>query len=110
MSEDMRKFLTLVEPRAEVFQLPIPVTESLIRARFDSKKDDDGLPRYRFPGDTKNRVMVWSQWVEFMRELLDEECTITYFAIETHFEIEFPPEPGAEADLPILSQLEKKVI
>lgn len=96
---EMRKYLRLVEPRAEIVQLPIPVTESLIRREFDSKKDNDGLPRYRFPGDRHNRAMVWSEWVPFMRELLDEECSITYYAIETHFEIEFPPEPGDEEEL-----------
>lgn len=96
---------------ANILQLPIPVTESLIRARFDHKKDDEGLPRFRFHGDTHNRVMVWSEWVPFMRELIEEdECSITYYAIETRFDVVFPPDPGDLEDIPEVSLAEKKVI
>lgn len=109
--DSMEKTYTGGERVAEIHQLPIPVTEALIRARFDHKKDDEGLPRFRFPDDTHNRAMVWSEWVPFMRDLLEEEeCTITYYAIETRFDVAFPPDPGDSEDLPEVSPAEKKVI
>lgn len=100
--DDMRKTYT-GGPTAEICQLPIPVTEALIRARFDHKKDNEGLPRFRFPDDEHNNVMVWSEWVPFMRELLEERCHITYYAIETRFYVDPPPDPGADEDVPKVS-------
>ena len=104
----MRKKMS--DQTAEIMQLPIPATESLIRARFDSKQDERGLPRFKFPDETHYEVMVWSDWVPYMRELLEDECSITYYAMETRFDVVFPPEPGDLEDIPEVSLAEKKVI
>lgn len=84
---DMDKGVAPGPPGADVVQMPIRLTHQLVDELFGSKKDDEGLPRYRYQTDTQNRAMVWSEFVPMLHEWLSAGGTATYYSIETRFEL-----------------------
>lgn len=76
--------------KAEVVQLPIRLTHETCDRLFGSKEDTDGLPRFRYSWDTKNRASPWSILVPHIHEWIDSGGVVEYYALETRFSFSIP--------------------
>lgn len=70
---------------AEIIQLPIRLNHETTDRLFRNKEDTDGLPRFRYEWDDKNRASPWSTLVPHIHEWLDAGGTVTYYARECRF-------------------------
>lgn len=70
---------------AEVLQLPIRLTHETCDHLFGNKEDTNGLPRFQYSWDVKNRVAPWSILIPHIHEWIDSGGFVDYYAVETRF-------------------------